>query len=282
MDKPLILVVDDEESARELFSLWLEEAGYQVLTGNDVGSCLRVVAESEPEAVILDLRLPPGAWGGLDALASLGQQYPSLPVIIVSSKADVKKAAESIRLGAYDFIDKNDALDQLVITVANALRLKRLEQKAARLEEENRILASEQRRRFSFSNLVGGSDQIQEVYRLIERVAPADASVLILGETGTGKELVAGALHYQSHRRQGSFIKVNCAALPDALLENELFGHEKGAFTGATHQRAGRFELADGGTIFLDEVADMSLATQAKVLRVLQGGSLSGWAAPKP
>ncbi|MGE5654908.1 MAG: sigma-54 dependent transcriptional regulator, partial [Bacillota bacterium] len=193
-----------------------------------------------------------------------------LPVIIVSNKADTRKAVECIHLGAFDFIDKMDAKTELPIAIANALKLSHLQERTRRLEEENRIYRAEAAKAFGFDRLVGGSEPMRELYHVIERVADTDASILILGETGTGKELVAGAIHQASRRHQGPFIKVNCAALPESLLEDELFGHEKGAYTGAQARRAGRFELADGGTLFLDEIGDMSLATQAKVLRVLQ------------
>lgn len=274
MTKPLandrILIVDDEENARELFALWLSEEGYDTATAADGDAGLVLARESSVDAVVLDLRVPPGIWGGIETLKALKLMDPSLPVIIVSNKADVRRAVQCIKEGAYDFIDKQDAKAELAVTVRNALKMRMLEQRAEELAAENRLFREEAARRFQFANLIGASDRMQAVYRIISRVAPTDASVLILGETGTGKELVAGAIHYSSHKKDGPFIKVNCAALPETLLEDELFGHEKGAFTGAETRRQGRFELAHGGTIFLDEVGDMSLATQAKVLRVLQ------------
>ncbi len=265
-----IMIVDDEASARELFGIWLHQEGYHTTTAVDGESCLRQMAQVQPDLVVLDLKLPPGIWGGLSTLEQLKRLYPDLPVIIVSNKADTKKAVECIRLGAFDFVDKMDAKTELPIAVANALKISRLQERTHRLEEENRLYRAEAAKAFGFDRLVGGSEPMRELYRIIERVADTDASILILGETGTGKELVAGAIHQTSRRHQGPFIKVNCAALPESLLEDELFGHEKGAYTGAQVRRAGRFELADGGTLFLDEIGDMSLPTQAKVLRVLQ------------
>ncbi len=270
MEKEQIMIVDDEASARELFGIWLGQEGYLTTTAVDGENCLRQVAVAQPDLVVLDLKLPPGIWGGLSTLEQLKRLYPELPVIIVSNKADTKKAVECIRLGAFDFVDKMDAKTELPIAVANALKLSRLQERTRRLEEENRIYRAEVAKTFGFERLVGGSEPMRDLYRIIERVADTDASILILGETGTGKELVAGAIHQSSRRHQGPYIKVNCAALPESLLEDELFGHEKGAYTGAQTRRAGRFELADGGTLFLDEIGDMSLATQAKVLRVLQ------------
>jgi DNA-binding NtrC family response regulator len=269
MQDELVLIVDDERDARELFSRWLGDAGYSTLTAADGAECLALVARTSPAVVVLDLKIPPGPWGGMDVLRGLAQDEPELPVIIVSNKADVKRAVQCIRMGAFDFVDKQDAREELAVAVANALKVRRLEHRTRSLEEENRLWRQEVALRTEFAQLTGGSESMQAVYRLIERAAPTDASVLVLGETGTGKELVAAALHYHG-RRDGPFVKVNCAALPESLLEDELFGHERGAFTGAQSRRLGRFELAHGGTILLDEVGDMSLATQAKVLRVLE------------
>jgi two-component system response regulator HydG len=265
-----ILIVDDEANARELFSLWLEKEGYTVRACDNGDDGVELVRTWEPDLVVLDLKIPPGVWGGLDALEKIKAFDEEIPVVFVSNKADVKRAIQSIRMGAFDFIDKNDARDELRITVANALKIRHLEQKTVQLENRNRIYEDETKLRMGFGNLTGASEAMQHIYRTIEKVAPTDAAVLVTGETGTGKELVAGAIHYQSQRKNGPFIKMNCAALPETLLEDELFGHEKGAFTGAAERRPGRFELADGGTLFLDEIGDMSISTQAKVLRVLQ------------
>lgn len=269
-DKPLILVADDEEQARQFFGEWLTEAGYNVVLASDGDEALTAMQERLPAIVIMDLKMPPGTWGGIDTLKILRQKYADIPVIIVSNKAEIKRAIECVRLGAFDFVDKAEAGNELPIVVGNALRLRNLEARTASLEAQNQLYRQEEERRYGLGQITGGSDAMQRVYRMIERVAPTDAAVLITGETGTGKELVAGALHYLGLKKDGPFIKVNCAALPETLLEAELFGHEKGAFTGATERRLGRFELAHNGTIFLDEIGDMSLTTQAKVLRILQ------------
>lgn len=268
--RPRVLVADDEEQARQFFEAWLEEAGYDVALATDGDEVMAELAARQAAAVIMDLKMPPGAWGGIDTLRQCRQKYPDIPVIIVSNKADAKRAVECVRIGAFDFVDKAEAGTELPIAVGNALRLRSLEERTANLEAQNELYRQEEERRFGLGQIIGGSDPMQQVYRIIERVAPTEAAVLILGETGTGKELAAGALHYLGSKKDGPFIKVNCAALPESLLEAELFGHEKGAFTGATERRMGRFELADNGTIFLDEIGDMSLTTQAKVLRVLQ------------
>ncbi|MDP2872995.1 MAG: sigma-54 dependent transcriptional regulator [Bacillota bacterium] len=265
-----ILLADDDPDARELFGMLLQAQGHRVRAVADGASCLREFESAPPDLVILDLKMPPGIWGGLETLRRLRDIDASVPVVVVSNKADVRRAVDSVRAGAYDFIDKSAAAEELPVTVANALRLHQVERRARLLEEENRMYRESQALEFAGCRLVAGSEPMRGLLRLLRRVAPTDATVLVRGETGTGKELVAGAVHYLSPRRDRPLIRVNCAALPESLLEDELFGHEKGAFTGAHARREGRFELADGGTIFLDEVGDMSLATQAKVLRVLE------------
>jgi DNA-binding NtrC family response regulator len=266
-----ILVADDDPDARELFTRWLRAEGYQVRAVADGLACLREVRAQPPDLVVLDLKMPPGTWGGYETLGKLHEADPTLPVIIVSNKADLRRAVDSVRAGAYDFIDKAAASDELPVAVANALRLRHLEHRTRILEEQNRLFRQESKAEFAGHRMVHQSEPMRELWSLVTRVAPTDATVMILGETGTGKELVATAVHYLSPKREGPLIRVNCAALPESLLEDELFGHEKGAFTGAHARREGRFELAHGGTIFLDEIGDMSPATQAKVLRVLEG-----------
>ena len=267
-----ILIIDDEDSARELFSAWLQEAGFETRAAPGAGDGLTAAAARQPDAVVLDLKMPPDPWGGLRVLEELRRRHPDLPVIIASDKADLRHAVEAIRLGAFDFVDKQEARSKLAIAVGNAVRFLRLQERTQALEAENRLYRAEEERRHlsSFGGLTGASPAMQAVYDLIQRAAPTDAAVLIMGETGTGKELVASAIHYNSLKKDGPFIKVNCASLAETLLEDELFGHEKGAFTGADAKRPGRFELAHGGTLFLDEIGDMSLTTQAKVLRAIQ------------
>jgi DNA-binding NtrC family response regulator len=265
-----ILVADDDVDARELFALWLQAEGYKVRLAADGLDCLREFRSQAPDLVVLDLKMPPGTWGGMDTLRRLREIDPSVPVIMVSNKADVRRAVDSIKLGAFDFVDKSEAASELPVAAGNALRLRNLERRTRLLEQENLIHRQNAAAAFAGHKVVAESEAMRQVLDLVARVAPTDATILIRGETGTGKELVATALHYLSGRKDGPLIRVNCAALPESLLEDELFGHEKGAYTGAHSRREGRFELAGGGTIFLDEVGDMSLATQAKVLRVLE------------
>lgn len=265
-----IIIADDDPDACELFGMWLRQEGYRVRTAPDGQQCLREFESRPADLVVLDLKMPPGTWGGFETLRRLRELDPAVPVVVVSSKADIRRAVDCIRAGAYDFVDKGAAAEELPVTVGNALRMSRLEQRARTLEAENRIYRQDAAQAFAGRQLVADSEAMRAVVLLLRRVAPTDATVLVRGETGTGKELVARAVHYLSPRKDGPLISVNCAALPESLLEDELFGHEKGAYTGAAARREGRFELADGGTVFLDEVGDMSLATQAKVLRVLE------------
>ena len=265
-----ILIADDDADACELFSRWLRAEGYQVRAVSDGSSCRREFVARPPDLVVLDLKMPPGTWGGYDTLLKLKEMDPSVPVIVVSNKADIRRAVDAIRAGAYDFVDKTTAADELPVAVGNALRLRHLEQRTRLLEEQNKLIRAAAEAEFAGVRLVTQSESMRELWSLVCRVAPTDATVLVQGETGTGKELIATAIHYLSRFSTGPLIKVNCAALPESLLEDELFGHEKGAFTGAHARREGRFELAHNGTMFLDEIGDMSPATQAKVLRVLE------------
>ncbi len=253
-----ILVVDDEKNIRSSLEGILKDEGYRVRgvpTGEEL---LKQVTQTAPDLVILDVWLP--GMDGLQALTELKRLHPELPVIMISGHGTVETAVNAIKLGANDFIEKPLSLDKTVLTVRNALDRQRL-------ELENRVLRQTLEQRYE---IVGGGPAIQALRAQIQSAAPSHGRVLIRGESGTGKELIARAIHRQSLRADRPFVEVNCAAIPDELIESELFGHEKGAFTGATTKRRGKFELGDGGTIFLDEVGDMSLKTQAKVLRVLQ------------
>jgi len=253
-----ILVVDDEAGIRSTLSGILEDEGYQIASaGTAAEAALRLGSESF-DAVLLDLWLPDR--DGLELLSELREQSFLPPVIVISGHGTVDTAVQAIRLGAYDFLEKPLALSRVVVTVQNALERGRLERELRRLSD--RLDRTEP--------LLGESPAMRRLKADLKTAAAADSRILILGENGTGKELVARQVHRLSRRAPKAFIEVNCAAIPEDLIESELFGHVKGAFTGAASGRPGRFEQADGGTLFLDEIADMSLKTQAKVLRVLQ------------
>ncbi len=254
--KQKILIIDDEESILESLSDILLDEGYRVITARRAEEGLMRLHEESPELLILDVWLPDK--DGLEILKDLKKKQPALPVIVISGHGTVEMAVQAIKLGAFDFLEKPLSYDRVMVTVANALRFRAL-------EEENIRLRAKLTR-----GLSGESPAIKKVKTEIERVALTDATVLIMGESGVGKEVAARMIHDLSPRRNRPFVEINCAAIPDELIESELFGHEKGAFTGATTAKRGKFELANGGTLFLDEIGDMSLSAQAKVLRVLQ------------
>ncbi len=253
-----ILVVDDEPQILHVISGILLDEGFEVLTALDGETALRVVAEEAPELALLDIALP--GMDGLELLEELKRSHPALPVIMISAYGSVENAVRATRLGAYDFIEKPPHADKILLTVRNALEM-------ARLSEENRRLRQQTA---PVREIIGESEPIRKLREQLRIVAPTNAPVLITGENGTGKELVARALHFFSRRSHQSFVEVNCAAIPEDLIESELFGHEKGSFTGASSRRRGKFDLAHQGTLFLDEIGDMSLKTQAKILRILE------------
>ncbi len=253
-----ILVVDDEKNIRISLEGILKDEGYRVRGVASGEELLKQILQTMPDLVVLDVWLP--GMDGLQALTEVKRLHPELPVIMISGHGTVETAVKATKLGAYDFIEKPLSLEKTVLAVRNALDRQRL-------ELENRALRQTLEQRYE---IVGESPAIQALREHIRSAAPSHGRVLIRGESGTGKELIARAIHRESLRADRPFVEVNCAAIPDELIESELFGHEKGAFTGATTKRRGKFDLADGGTIFLDEVGDMSLKTQAKVLRVLQ------------
>ncbi|HEX9883632.1 MAG TPA: sigma-54 dependent transcriptional regulator [Desulfobaccales bacterium] len=253
-----LLVVDDEPQILQVVSGILQDEGFEVLTAPDGEAALKRVGEDAPDLVLLDIALP--GMDGLEVLDRLKRQYPFLPVVMISAYGSVENAVKATRLGAYDFIEKPPHADKILLTVRNALEM-------ARLSEENRRLRQQTA---PVKEIIGDSDAIRRLREQLRIVAPTNASVLITGENGTGKELVARALHAFSRRAHKAFVEVNCAAIPEELIESELFGHEKGAFTGATLRRRGKFDLAHEGTLFLDEIGDMSLKTQAKILRILE------------
>ncbi len=254
----LILIVDDEKAIRTTLSGVLEDEGYRVAGAGSGTEALGRVADELPDLVILDIWMPD--LDGLETLAELKRLYPDLAVVMISGHGTIETAVKATKLGAYDFIEKPLSLEKTLLVVDRALA-------HVRLERENRALRERIERGYE---IVGDSPGIRELRRQIAVAAPTNGRVLIYGENGSGKELVARAIHGRSARRERPFVEVNCAAIPEELIESELFGHERGAFTGAIARRRGKFELADGGTLFLDEVGDMSLKTQAKVLRALE------------
>ena len=260
--KPRILVIDDEAAIRDSLKMILEYEGYDV-QGAATGQDGLTLAEREPfDLVLLDIKM--AGMDGLDVLQRLRVTNETLPVIMISGHATVSTAVEATKLGAFDFIEKPLSTERVLVSVRNALDQQRLAQEVVAFRRTETLK----------HQLVGESPAIRGVLEAVKRAAPTSATVLITGESGVGKELVARAIHRNSLRARERFIQVNCAAIPDDLIESELFGHEKGSFTGATEKQIGKFEQADRGTIFLDEVGDMSLKTQAKVLRVLQEGEV--------
>ena len=254
------LVVDDKENILKLFGKILTE-GYQLTTASDGSRALSLVATGDFDVVVTDIRMP-GA-GGFEILAAVKARSPSTEVVMMTGYATVGDAVRAMKLGAYDYLEKPFDPDVAALTVARAAERRRLRDEAASLRRELEGV-------HSFHNLVGKSDRMRDVYRLLEQAASLDITVLLGGETGTGKELAARAVHYHSSRKERRFVPVNCGALPSNLVESELFGHARGAFTGAVSAKAGLFEEAEGGTLFLDEIGELPLATQVKLNRVLQ------------
>ena len=254
----MIMVVDDEQSVRDSIRAILEDEGYSVVEAVDGEQALEKVNTDKPDGVLLDIWMP--GIDGIDTLRGLKQLDQDLPVVIMSGHGSIDTAVQATRLGAFDYMEKPLSIDRLVLVLRNALSQRSL-------LEENRALRSSE---VASGRLVGGSPGMQEILEQVRVVAPTQASILITGENGTGKEVLARAIHSGSRRTREGFVAVNCAAIPETLIESELFGHEKGAFTGATSRKVGKFDLAHKGTLFLDEIGDMSLATQAKILRVLE------------
>ena len=256
-----VLVVDDEPNYLIVISELLREEGYEVLTAQHGEEALKITKETDLDLVITDMRMP--EMDGLDLLKAIKAHNKELPVIMATAFGEVEKAVAAMQAGAFNYLTKPFNNDELVLNVKKAVE-------HYAVLRENIRLHKEMRSRYGFANIIGKNKKMQEIYSLIEKVAPTPTSVLITGDSGTGKELVAKAIHFNSPREKAPFISINCAGIPESLLESELFGHEKGAFTGAIALRKGKFELADTGTLFLDEVAEMPMALQAKLLRVLQ------------
>jgi len=255
---PTILIVDDETTILQSLSGILSDEGYETLTASNGYEALKIIEEESPDLVLLDIWMP--GMDGIETLREIKRTNPFLQVVIISGHGTIETAVKATKLGAYHFVEKPLSIEKVVVTINNALNFRRL-------EEENQFLRKKTLEKHS---ITGDSPPIQALKKQIAIAAPTQAWVLITGENGTGKELVARTIHQMSDRPDKPLIDVNCAAIPEELIESELFGHEKGAFTGATTRKRGKFEVADKGTIFLDEIGDMSLKTQAKILRILQ------------
>ena len=259
MDK--ILVLDDERSLCELLKVVFQKEGYEVLTTPSAKKAIEIAQSDDIDVVVSDIKLP--EMNGLEVLKRLRKIKPELPVLMITAYGTIKEAVEALKIGAYDYIIKPFDVEELKVIVAKALETKRL-------QDENVRLRKELKDKYSLESMIGKSKKMQEIYSLIEKIAPTETTVLIQGESGTGKEMAARAIHYLSLRREKPFVTINCGALPESLLESELFGHVKGAFTDAVTDKKGMFEVADKGTLFLDEVGEMSPITQVKLLRTLQ------------
>ncbi|MEJ2589265.1 MAG: sigma-54 dependent transcriptional regulator [Deltaproteobacteria bacterium] len=256
-----ILIVDDEKNYLVVLEALLSGEGYEIITSEAAAGALETLREADIDLVITDMKMP--GMNGMALLEACKKAKPDIPVIMMTAYGTIEMAVEAMKKHAYDYIQKPFENEQLKLTIKKALE-------NSRLIKENRLLTQALSDRFKCGNMVGKSEQMLKIYDLIDKVAPSTASVLITGPSGTGKELIAKAVHYQSPRKHRPFVSVNCGALTETLLESELFGHEKGAFTGAIAMKKGRFELADEGTLFLDEVGDMPPSLQVKLLRVLQ------------
>jgi two-component system NtrC family response regulator len=275
MKKPSILLIDDDQSLRRVIEYNLTEHGYAVRAVASGEEGLRLLDQEPFAAVITDITMP--GISGMEVLAAVRQRDPEMAVIVITAYGTIESAVEAMRQGAFDYLTKPFNRDELRLTLERALRLRRL-------EKENVHLRAAVIDRHRFEGIIGDSDRIREVIDLAGRVAASDATVLITGESGTGKELLAKGIHYNSGRASGPFVAVNCAAIPENLIESELFGHRKGSFTGAIRDKEGKFELADGGSLLLDEVGDLRIDLQAKILRALQERNVDrvGGASPVP
>ena len=259
--KSRILVVDDEESIREFLEIMLRKEGYEVTCAEDGQKGLEVIKKKSFDLVISDLQMP--NMTGIEMLRQVRDNDPNLLFMMITAFGTTETAVEAMKLGAYDYITKPFKIDEVRINIANALR-------SRNLEVENRTLKKELKKEYSFQNLVGNSEAMHRIYELIKRVSQTPTNVLITGESGTGKEMVAKAIHFNGPLKDKPFVTINCGAIPESLMESEMFGHKKGSFTGAIVDKQGLFEVADGGTLFLDEVGELPLTIQVKLLRAIQ------------
>jgi two-component system response regulator HydG len=256
-----ILIVDDDRAHRTMLRTLLAGWGYAIAEADDGSAAIAQVRERPYDLMLMDVRMVKVS--GLEALAQIKAFNPAIPVVVMTAYASVETAVEALKKGAYDYLTKPLDFDELRLTLERAMD-------HSRLKEENRLLRERLGSRFDRRNLIGRSGAMINLLETVAQAAPSEATVLITGESGTGKEMIAGAIHYNSFRKEGPFIRINCAAIAETLLESELFGHERGAFTGADRRKEGKFRQADGGSIFLDEVSETSLGMQVKLLRVLQ------------
>ncbi len=261
--KTKILIVDDEVDALELMQDLFDSKGYYSVTAKNGLEALNKIRESEPDIIISDIRMP--EMDGMQLLEVVSNSYSQIPVIMVTAHGTVETAVDAMKMGAKDYILKPLSLDEILIKVENIAQMRNL-------KKENEYLRQKLESRFDFKNIIGQSEEITKLFKMIRDIAPTNTTVLIHGDNGTGKELIANALHFNSPNVKRPFIKLNCGVLAESLLESELFGHIRGAFTGAIKDKIGRFEMADGGSLFLDEIGDISPNMQVKLLRVLQEG----------
>jgi two-component system, NtrC family, response regulator PilR len=259
--KPRILVVDDEESIREFLEIMLKKEGYEVTIAEDGAKAKEVLSKKTFDMVISDLQMPNVT--GIELLKYVKESYPDLVFMMITAFGTTENAVEAMKMGAYDYLTKPFKIDEVRINVANALRTKDL-------EVENKVLKKEMQKEYTFQNMVGNSEAMHKIFDLVKRVSQAPTNVLVTGESGTGKEVVAKAIHFNGPLKDRAFVTINCGAIPEQLMESEMFGHKKGSFTSAVADKQGLFEVADGGTLFLDEVGELPVTIQVKLLRAIQ------------
>ncbi len=259
--KPRLLVVDDEESIREFLEIMLKKEGYEVTCAEDGAKAKDMLAKKSFDMVISDLQMP--NMTGIELLKHVKESYPDLVFMMITAFGSTESAVEAMKMGAYDYLTKPFKIDEVRLNIQNALRAKNL-------EVENKVLKKELTKEYSFQSLVGNSDPMHRIFELIKRVSQTPTNILITGESGTGKEVIAKAIHYNGLLKDKPFVTINCGAIPEQLMESEMFGHKKGSFTGAVNDKVGLFEVADGGTLFLDEVGELPVTIQVKLLRAIQ------------
>ena len=261
MSGPRILIVDDEKSLRDMLGLLFHKQGFEVLTAANYTEGVAAAVRSNPDVILCDIKMPDG--NGLDLLSRVREEKLPTPVIMITAHTSTEDAIQAMKRGAVDYISKPFNNDELLLVVRRALGEKQL-------QDENLYLRQELAGKYNFSNIIGRGSRMQEIFRTIERIGKVSTTVLVTGESGTGKEVIARQIHFSSIRKDKKFVSINCGALPETLLESELFGHERGAFTGAVREKRGLFHEADGGTLFLDEISETTTMMQVKLLRAIQ------------